>query len=59
LSTSYRFAQTCAIHCLQIYKLGRKGEFSPEVAVVNVASAHVSLGSVAWDAYTLTHQENQ
>ena len=23
MSTSYRFAQTCAIHLLQIYKLGR------------------------------------
>jgi len=34
-------------------------ELSPEGAVVNVASALFSLGGVAWDAYTMTHQENQ
>jgi len=34
-------------------------EFSPEGVAINIASAAVSLGSVAWDAYTLTHQENR
>ncbi len=30
-------------------------EFSPEGAVVNIGSAAVALGGVAWDAYTMTH----